>query len=266
MFLAGQDEFLPPHLDSVVEALAEAGAIDAFEAAARLRCGCPFLGRHGHPDLVAALEVREAMMGDVMAHVPERERRQRRQEGDAADDLVEPVVLGVAAVTGVMADDEQPRDGDGRRNDHERLGPPGSKVQAPKMRRQEKRDRSAAAAREEPSRGACIPAWRRARSCGHPRERNGTSGVWGTSVISRPRLYETSALHQRIPHQFRPTSHPQFASAKSRPGADARKLIQRCGLDTNLIRTTDLALGASPYRAAGLAAFPISSILESRRL
>ena len=64
-------------------------------------------------------------MGDVVAHVPERERSQRRQEGDAAHDLVEPVVLGVAAMAGVVADDEQPRDGDGGRNHHEGLRPPG---------------------------------------------------------------------------------------------------------------------------------------------
>jgi hypothetical protein len=64
------------------------------------------------------------MMSDVVADVPKRERRERRQERNSADDFVEPVVLGVAAVAGVVPDDEQSRDGDGSRNDHEGLGPP----------------------------------------------------------------------------------------------------------------------------------------------
>ena len=166
MLLAGKDEFLPPHFDRVVEALAEARAIDALEHAACLGCGLPFLGGHGHPDLVAPLEVGEPVMSDVMAHVPERERRQRRQEGNAAHDLVEPVVLGIAAVTGVMADDEQARDGDGRGNHHERLGPPGLEEQAPTMQGREMPDPAAGAAPVAVNRDADVPASRRERSSG----------------------------------------------------------------------------------------------------
>ena len=92
-FLLGRMSFFHHISISVVEALAEAGAIDALEAAAHFRSSLPLFGRHRHPDLVATLEVREAVVSDVVAHVPERERRERRQERDAADDLVEPVVL-----------------------------------------------------------------------------------------------------------------------------------------------------------------------------
>ena len=128
VFLGREDQLLPPHLDEVVEALSEAGAIDALEEAAALRCGLPLFHRHRHPHLVATFEVRETVVRHVVADVPERKRRERRQERDAADDLVEPVVTRVAAVAGVMTDDKQPRDGDRGRNDHQCLRPPGAEV------------------------------------------------------------------------------------------------------------------------------------------
>ena len=151
-----------------------------FEAA------LPLLGRHRHPDLVAALEVREAVVGDVVAHVPERERRERRQEGDAADDLVEPVVLGVAAMAGVVSDDEQPCDGHRCRHHHQGLGPPGVEVARADDAGAEKGEiEQQAQHRERANRGAGIPAWRRARSCGHRSGRIVLSGRLGASVISR---------------------------------------------------------------------------------
>ena len=67
--------------------------------------------REGRPDLVAALQVVEPVVGRVVADFPQAVGGHRGQEGDPAEDGVELRVVEEAAVAGVMTDEEQPHDG-----------------------------------------------------------------------------------------------------------------------------------------------------------
>ena len=110
MLAAREEQFLPPHLDHVVDALADTTAVDPLHQAPRPAQCCPFSGRVGRPDVVAALQVREAVVREVMADVPQAERCQRGQERDPADPFIQFLVRRVRAVAGIVPDHEQARD------------------------------------------------------------------------------------------------------------------------------------------------------------
>src|ERR1700679_3812030 len=125
MLASREEELLPPHLDHVVDALADAAVVDAVELApdpGQLR---KLRGRVRRPDVVAALEVREAVMREVMADFPEAVRGQRRQERDSADPFVERLVGRIGAMAGIVTDDEQARYPQSRHERRENLHPPG---------------------------------------------------------------------------------------------------------------------------------------------
>ena len=59
-----------------------------------------------------------------MADLPEAEGRQRGQERDSADPFIERLVRGIGAMTGIVTDDEQTSDPQGRHQGSENFDPP----------------------------------------------------------------------------------------------------------------------------------------------
>ncbi len=125
MLAPREEELLPPHLDHVVHALADAAAVDALQPAPDPRQFRKLGGRVGGPYVVAALEIGEAVMREVMADFPQAVRGQRRQERDSADPFVQRLVGRVGAMAGVVADHEQARDPQSRHQRCKYLHPPG---------------------------------------------------------------------------------------------------------------------------------------------
>ena len=120
---AREEQFLPPHLDHVVDALTDAAAVNALETAPNPRQTRKLVRRVRRPHVVAAFEIREAVVGEVMADFPQAVGRQRRQECNSADPFVQRLVRRVGAVAGVVTDDEQPRDPQRRHQRGEHLAP-----------------------------------------------------------------------------------------------------------------------------------------------
>jgi len=123
--LVGEELALPPDLDHVVQARRPAAAVEALEQALHGREGGVFFGRQGGPDKVHAFEVGVAVVHHVVAGVPQAVGRDRGQEGDAAQQLVEVAVRRQALVAGVVANDEQAADHEAGGQAAQQLGPDG---------------------------------------------------------------------------------------------------------------------------------------------
>ena len=108
--LAGEEQLLPPHFIQVIRAPAEAGSIQPLEGPAVTRQRIEFGLGVGRPDLVAALEVIEAVVSGVVSHLPQAERGHRRQERDSPADGIEPRAREEAAMAGIVADEKEPDD------------------------------------------------------------------------------------------------------------------------------------------------------------
>ena len=120
-----EEKFLPPHLDHVIHALADTAAVNALQPPPNPRQARKFGGRVGCPHVVAALEIGESMVREVMADFPQAVRRQGRQECNSADPFVERLIGRVGAMAGVMTDHEQTSDPKRRHQRCEHLHPPG---------------------------------------------------------------------------------------------------------------------------------------------
>ena len=107
---AGEVELLPPHLDQVIRAPADAAPIQALEQLAIPRQRVELDLGQWRPDLVASLQVVEPVMRRVMADLPQAERSHRRQERDPSADGIQPLAAGETAVAGVVTDHEQAHD------------------------------------------------------------------------------------------------------------------------------------------------------------
>ncbi len=125
VLLAREHQFLPPHLDHVVDALTDTAAIDALEALSHPRQARELVRRVGRPHIIASLEIGEPVVGEVMAELPQTVGRQRREECEPPDPFVQPLVRRIRAVAGVVPDDEQSRDPERRDEGGEHGYPPG---------------------------------------------------------------------------------------------------------------------------------------------
>jgi len=75
------------------------------------------------PDLVTPLQVVEAVVSDVVPDVPQAEGGHGRQEGNAAEDMIERLGGKEAAVTRIMPNEKQPNDSAGNQRTTEQLEP-----------------------------------------------------------------------------------------------------------------------------------------------
>ena len=100
----------PPDFRQVVGQRAERAAVNALEEAPAARQRIEFRRVERFPHEVAALQVVESVVDHIVADAPERKRRQRGQERKPSEQLVEPGVVGQAAVARIVADDEQSHD------------------------------------------------------------------------------------------------------------------------------------------------------------
>ena len=113
LLLGGEIELLPPKFQAVVETPTCAAAIDALEYPAVARQGIELFFGERRPDLIASLEVVEAVVRHVVADIPEAESRHGGQESDPPEDVVQEAAFEEGTVAGVVADEEQAHDAGG---------------------------------------------------------------------------------------------------------------------------------------------------------